>query len=142
MVKVVARDNAGNVASDTSDGTFTITSPPLPKVSIIKPRNALYIMDREIIPMPVPVIIGGITVEATASSSIGIAKVEFYLDGTLKFTDTSEPYSWTWKERAFSMYETEVITYDSTFLMHEIKVIAYDSIGQTSEAQVKLLKIL
>jgi hypothetical protein len=127
MVKVIAKDNAGNKAIDTSDGTFTISMPSPPTVSIIKPRNALYIMDREIIPLPMPVIIGGITVEATASSSIGIAKVEFYIDGTLKFTDTSEPYSWLWEERAF--------------LMHEIKVVAYDTIGQKAEEKISVFKL-
>ncbi|MBC7129170.1 MAG: hypothetical protein H5T45_05515, partial [Thermoplasmatales archaeon] len=124
MVKVVAKDNAGNVASDTSDGTFTIGMPSPPTVSIIKPRNALYIFDREIIPLPMPIIIGGITVEATASSSIGIAKVEFYIDGALKFTDTSEPYSWTWDERAIGT--------------HEIKVIAYDTTGQQAEERISV----
>ncbi|MBC7080935.1 MAG: choice-of-anchor J domain-containing protein [Thermoplasmatales archaeon] len=127
MVKVVAKDNAGNVASDTSDGTFTIGMPSPPTVSITKPRNALYIFDREIIPLPMPVIIGGITVEATASSSIGIAKVEFYIDGVLKFTDTSEPYSWLWDEFIIGT--------------HEIKVIASDSIGQTAEERISVFII-
>ncbi|MBC7128535.1 MAG: choice-of-anchor J domain-containing protein [Thermoplasmatales archaeon] len=127
MVKVVAKDNAGNVAVDTSDGTFTISMPSPPTVSIIKPRNALYIFDREIIPLPIPVIIGGITVEATASSSIGIAKVEFYIDGALKFTDTTEPYSWLWDERAIGT--------------HEIKVIAYDTTGQKAEDRISVFII-
>ncbi|MBC7129210.1 MAG: choice-of-anchor J domain-containing protein [Thermoplasmatales archaeon] len=127
MVKVVAKDNAGNVAVDTSDGTFTIGMPSPPTVSIVKPRNALYIFDREIIPLPIPVIIGGITVEATASSSIGIAKVEFYIDGALKFTDTSEPYSWLWDERAIGT--------------HEIKVIAYDTTGQKAEDRISVFII-
>ncbi|MBC7080830.1 MAG: right-handed parallel beta-helix repeat-containing protein [Thermoplasmatales archaeon] len=124
MIKIIAKDIAGNKASDTSDGTFTITAPTPPTVSIVKPRNALYIFDREIIPLPMPVIIGGITIEATASSTIGVAKVEFYIDNVLKSTDTSAPYSWTWDERAIGM--------------HEIKVIAYDSSGQTAEDRISV----
>ncbi|MBC7080759.1 MAG: choice-of-anchor J domain-containing protein [Thermoplasmatales archaeon] len=127
MIKIIAKDIAGNKASDTSDGTFTITAPTPPTVTIVKPRNALYVMDREIIPLPMPVIIGGITIEATASSTTGIAKVEFYIDGVLKFTDTSAPYSWTWDERAIGM--------------HEIKAIAYDSSGQTAEDRISVFII-
>ncbi|MBC7081665.1 MAG: choice-of-anchor J domain-containing protein [Thermoplasmatales archaeon] len=127
MVKIIAKDSAGNKASDTSDGTFTITAPTPPTVSIVKPRNALYIFDREIIPLPIPVIIGGITIEATATSTTGIAKVEFYIDNVLKFTDTSEPYSWTWDERAIGM--------------HEIKAIAYDSSGQTTTDRISVFII-
>ncbi|MBC7081025.1 MAG: right-handed parallel beta-helix repeat-containing protein [Thermoplasmatales archaeon] len=96
-------------------------------VSVVKPRNALYIFDREIISLRIPVIIGGITIEATASSTIGIEKVEFYIDNVLKFTDTSEPYSWKWDERAIGM--------------HEIKVIAYNSIAQTAEDRINVFII-
>ncbi|MEM2715658.1 MAG: Ig-like domain-containing protein, partial [Candidatus Thermoplasmatota archaeon] len=125
-VKVYAKDSAGNVGEDASNETFTITSPTPPTITIIKPRNSLYIMDREIIPLPPysssqarPVIIGKITIEATASGAAGIAKVEFYIDGLLKFIDTTEPYSWTWNEFVIGM--------------HEIKVVAYDSVGQKAE---------
>ena len=32
---------------------------------------------------------------ATASDNVGVTKVEFWLDGTLKSTDTLSPYSWS-----------------------------------------------
>src|SRR4029079_5714698 len=39
-----------------------------------------------------------ITVNAAASDSDGtVARVEFFRSGTLAATDTSAPYSWTWK---------------------------------------------
>ena len=38
---------------------------------------------------------GTITLSATASDNIGVSKVEFYIDGTLKVTDTTSPYSTT-----------------------------------------------
>jgi beta-lactamase superfamily II metal-dependent hydrolase len=39
---------------------------------------------------------GTVTVSANASDNVGVTKVEFYLDGALKSTDTSSPYSWSW----------------------------------------------
>jgi beta-lactamase superfamily II metal-dependent hydrolase len=36
------------------------------------------------------------TVSASASDNVGVTKVEFYLDGALKSTDTTSPYSWSW----------------------------------------------
>ncbi|HEY2346424.1 MAG TPA: Ig-like domain-containing protein [Xanthomonadaceae bacterium] len=38
---------------------------------------------------------GTITLSATASDNVGVARVEFYVDGVLKSTDTTSPYSAT-----------------------------------------------
>lgn len=41
--------------------------------------------------------VGGIvTVSATATDSVGVTKVDFYVDSTLKASDTSAPYSFRW----------------------------------------------
>ncbi len=39
---------------------------------------------------------GTTSVTASASDNVGVTKVEFYLDGVLKSTDTTSPYSWSW----------------------------------------------
>lgn len=39
---------------------------------------------------------GTVSVTADASDDVGVAKVEFYLDGALQSTDTSSPYAWSW----------------------------------------------
>ncbi|HVR38217.1 MAG TPA: Ig-like domain-containing protein, partial [Thermoanaerobaculia bacterium] len=39
---------------------------------------------------------GTTTVNASASDNVGVTKVEFWLDGALKSTDTTSPYSWSW----------------------------------------------
>ncbi len=39
---------------------------------------------------------GTLNVTATAGDNIGVTKVEFYVDGVLKSTDTSAPYSFSW----------------------------------------------
>jgi Zn-dependent metalloprotease len=60
---------------------------------------------------------GTITLSATASDNVGVTKVEFYVDGALKGTDTSSPYS---------------MTMDSTTLTngsHGLVSKAYDAAG-------------
>lgn len=39
---------------------------------------------------------GTTTVSASASDNVGVTQVEFYVDGTLKATDTTSPYSFSW----------------------------------------------
>jgi len=60
---------------------------------------------------------GTITFSATASDNVGVTKVEFYVDGALKATDTTSPYS---------------STFDSTTLAngsHTLVAKAYDAAG-------------
>jgi len=60
---------------------------------------------------------GTITMAATASDNVGVSKVEFYVDGALKATDTTSPYS---------------ATLDSTTLSnasHALVAKAYDAAG-------------
>ena len=83
-----------------------------PLVSIERPSNYLYILDKEIFPLKMPVIIGKITVTADAFDEDGISKVEFYIDDVLRFTDHNEPYSWLWSEFAIGWHEIKVIAYD------------------------------
>ncbi|MBS1767701.1 MAG: M4 family metallopeptidase [Acidobacteria bacterium] len=65
---------------------------------------------------------GTITLSATASDNVGVTKVEFYVDGTLKGTDTSSPYS---------------MTLDSTTLSngsHSLVAKAYDAAGNVGSS--------
>jgi hypothetical protein len=45
---------------------------------------------------------GTASVTANASDNVGVAKVEFYLDGAIQSTDTASPYSWSWNTTASS----------------------------------------
>ncbi len=60
---------------------------------------------------------GTITFSATASDNVGVTKVEFYVDGVLKATDTTSPYS---------------TSFDSTTIAngsHTLVAKAYDAAG-------------
>lgn len=43
---------------------------------------------------------GVTTVTASASDNVGVARVEFHLDGALQSTDTASPYEWSWDTTA------------------------------------------
>ncbi|MHB1056408.1 MAG: CehA/McbA family metallohydrolase [Rhodanobacter sp.] len=65
---------------------------------------------------------GTITLNATASDDVGVARVEFYVDGALKATDSSSPYS---------------ATIDSTTLAdgsHALVAKAYDAAGNVGSS--------
>lgn len=61
-----------------------------------------------------------ISIDATASDPAGVAKVEFYIDNVLAFTDTTAPYSYAWDVLAVA---------DGT---HSIKVVAIDTVNHSS----------
>ena len=93
-----------------------------PMIYIGKPGNYLYIFDREIISLKMPVILGRITIVADAYDEDGISKVEFYIDDNLKSTDYDKPYSWLWDEKAIGRYEIKVVAYDNGENVAEDKI--------------------
>jgi outer membrane protein assembly factor BamB len=122
---LTATDSEGNTSSDTASIHITYDQP---KVSITKPTKGLYF--RDVLARPLKekcIIIGPITIEAEASQyPLGIERVEFLIDGTLKYTDVEAPYAWTWKTPAF--------------FKHTITVIAYDASGQNVNVDIQLTR--
>jgi hypothetical protein len=45
---------------------------------------------------------GTVNVTANASDNVGVSKVEFWLDGALRSTDTTSPYAWSWNTTTFA----------------------------------------
>jgi len=73
--------------------------------------------------------VGGVaTVQATATDNVGVAKVEFYLDGALQMTDTAAPYEWAWNTAA------------ATNNAHTLKAMAYDK-AENSESQSIMVSV-
>lgn len=83
----------GSYNGSTRTATLTVTpggAPPPPPsdttppaVSISSPANGATVS-------------GTTTITATASDNVGVARVEFLIDGALLSTDTSSPYSVSW----------------------------------------------
>ncbi|MGF3554462.1 MAG: Ig-like domain-containing protein, partial [Thermoplasmatota archaeon] len=98
-----------------------------PTVQITKPTKAIYLMDKKIIPFFYPIVLNEITIEVNAyDNDSGIEKVEFYIDGELRETDVSPPYSYLWNDKLTSQ--------------HTIEVKAYDNAGNSASEEISVLK--
>jgi len=120
-IKYYSIDNAGN---EEEMKTVTIKiDKTKPTVSIKTPDNGIYFFGKKIFSWFSIRIIGKITIEAAANDNIsGIQKVEFYVDGNLKYTDNKSQYEWTYDEPAI------------LFHRHAVKVKATDKAGNTKES--------
>jgi len=102
---------------------------PENQVWIIKPKNALYIFNKKTLPLLKPLIIGPIDIEVdTSSVKFDVERVEFYIDGELRYTDTDEPYSWKWDTRE-----------DNN---HIIEAVAFSNIGERGGKSLLVRKFL
>lgn len=103
------------------------------KVDITKPLRALYIKNQRILPLSNTKIVGSIEVEVYVHyywyDPTDVENVEFYVDGTLKSTDTTPPYTWTWKSEGLIKHR------------HTIKVITYDAEGNSASDEITVWKL-
>ncbi|MGH9879721.1 MAG: Ig-like domain-containing protein, partial [Nitrososphaerales archaeon] len=103
-------DAAGNTSPASTAVSVTIDTTP-PKVSIISPSIGAMVK-------------GTITVSVSATDNVGVSKVELYLGGSLKGTDTTSPYS-------FSL-DTSTVKNGYQTLMAK----AFDKAGNTSTQSI------
>ena len=119
-----SRDIAGNDENLHSVQIKIDTTPPT--VGLQKPKEkTLYVLDRELIPLPFhTVILGKITLEPQASDTAsGIKKIEFFVDDELQYTDINPPHDWTYDESAI------------LFHRHTLKLKTYDAAGHSTETE-------
>ena len=102
-----AADAAHTASTNATTVIFTDTLPPT--VSIDSPFNGAEIS-------------GQVTVTASASDDRGVTQVEFYVDGGLKATDTSDPYSYRWS------------TIKEAAGPHTLQAKAYDAAGHSGSS--------
>jgi chitinase len=103
-----AYDAANNVTT-SSVVTVTVPDTMVPTVSLTTPVAGAVLM-------------GTSALSATASDNVGVVKVEFHVDGTLKGTDTASPYS-------LSLDTTQIA--NGT---HSITAKAYDAANNVTAA--------
>lgn len=87
-IQTKATDQYGNVGI-SSIITVSLDDKTPPTVSITAPANNATVQ-------------GNVPINVNASDNsggTGVAKVEFYVDGALKNTDTTAPYSYTWDSK-------------------------------------------
>ncbi len=78
-----------------------------PTVSLTAPANGASVS-------------GSVSVTASASDNVGVARVEFYMDSTLASTDNASPYAYTWN------------TATATNGTHGLKAKAFDAAGNST----------
>jgi len=104
---IIARstDNT-DILGTTNPGTYTIINPP-PSVSVTNPSNNALIL-------------GTVNVTANASDDLAVTNVEFLVDGVVKGSDATSPYS----------YSLNTLTLSNS--THTISAKAYDSTTSTT----------
>ena len=68
-------------------------------------------------------LLGSVPIDVQATHSSGVDRVEFYIDDSLKASDTAAPYSYTWDTRPYE---------DG---LHTIRVRAYNKNGKSSDVE-------
>ncbi|MBE0609218.1 MAG: S8 family serine peptidase [Dehalococcoidia bacterium] len=108
-----AAGNAGSASVSFSvlNASQSFSDPTPPSVSVTSPGDGSTVAST-------------VTVSASASDNVGVTKVEFWLDGQLKATDTSSPY-------AFALDSTTVA--DGA---HSWTALAFDAAGNVASASV------
>lgn len=99
-----------------------------PMISITKPVSGLYITNEKIRDMSQSVVIGAVTIEVEAFDEFGINRVEFFVNGELRSTDTFYPYRFrNWKEPGL-------------FGRYTIRAVAYNTIGISSTDEIQVIR--
>lgn len=102
-VQIKATDSHGNVGyspiTTVYVGNGPTTPPPAPEPEEPEPEPPVADTTAPNISLASPAngttISGNASVSATASDNIGVTKVEFFVDGTLRNTDNTAPYAFT-----------------------------------------------
>ncbi|HET9359374.1 MAG TPA: Ig-like domain-containing protein, partial [Vicinamibacterales bacterium] len=113
LLTAVARDTAGNAAISVPV-LFKVSNPAdtvPPTVAISAPSNGASLT-------------GSVAVTATASDNVGVASVEFSVDGTPLGVDTTPPYSVSWDTGA------------ATDGSHVLSTVARDATGNSASSSV------
>lgn len=124
-------DKEGNQSTDNA--SVSIYYPP-PAITIIKPKNALYILNIKTISFSLPVIIGRLTITAEViPEPIGVDHVEFWINKFYEFpheyTVTTPPYSITWGGIVKPG-------------MYEIRAFVYDKAQHSSETSIAVFRLI
>jgi len=101
--------SGNNVTVSLAGGVIVDTAAPT--ISIVNPANS-------------SIISGTIVVEAQASDSSGIQRIEFSVDGQLQASKTAAPYAFSWNTDTWVEGN------------HEVKAVAYDIASRTTAQSV------
>jgi Zn-dependent alcohol dehydrogenase len=107
-----AYDAASNVG--TSNTVAVSVDNTQPNVTIISPLSGAKVK-------------GSVTISVSASDASGIQRVEFYIDGKLKASDYTAPYTYRWNTKTVKAGT------------HTILVMAYDNAGNMKQTSITVV---
>ena len=115
-VTETAVNAANSLLTASASATYSMQLPDTtaPTVKITSPLNGATVSGR-------------INVSASAEDNVGVAKVEIAIDGIIKATDTSSPYTYRWN-----------INKQTPTGVHTIQVMAYDAAGNKASDQISV----
>jgi len=130
-VRLTIKDENGKGDTSSTIAIIKDEKSSCPIVEITNPIKGLYINNKKMLSLRKTIIIGDIDIEVTvAYEDALIEKIEFYINDQLKYTDTKEPYIWTWDKKA--LFRS----------IHNIKLIAYDTAGNSVSDEVIVCRLL
>ena len=123
--------------ADATNATILVQGGNLPPiVGIVLPESGkLHLFGKPILNtlFKNTVLIGKTSITASAGDDKGVEKVEFYIDDQLKFTDTQQPYEYSFNK---------VKLLKRLIRQHVLKIIAYDAEGKNATVEIKVITIL
>ncbi len=87
-----------------------------------------------------PTVQGIVTITAEANDNTGISKIEFIIDDTLVFKDTSLPYEYEWHTSEYSnckIYTIKVVAYDNSLNSTAVEYSVFVENQNLSEINVR-----
>ncbi|MEP7011476.1 MAG: Ig-like domain-containing protein [Acidobacteriota bacterium] len=106
-----------SVRAQAYDACGNSTSSPLRTIQVLGETSAPTAILTS--PAPNSQLRGTVSIQAAASDNVGVAKVDFYLDGVVLATDTTAPFSINWN------------TANTTAGAHSLLAKAYDTAGNS-----------
>ncbi len=120
-------DTPKSFEEDSNEDRYPLMVPYGPNTSIMiaSPREGyIYIRNIRLKPYSSNIVFGNIKIKASAANylnnTVQVDKVEFYVDGRLRWVDRTAPYSWRWRLSSHIKHN------------HIISVTVYDSYGNTA----------
>ena len=107
---------ANSLLTASASATYAVQLPDTtaPTVKVTNPLNSATVSGR-------------VSVFVSASDDVGVTKVDIAVDGMIKATDTSSPYTYRWN-----------INKQTPTGVHIIQATAYDAAGNKSSDQISV----
>ena len=130
-------DTPKSIEDDSNKDRYPLMVPYGPNTSICisSPREGfIYLRNFRLTDSSLNIVFGNIKIKASAvnymDTSVKVEKVEFYIDGRLRWVDKTAPFSWRWRLSSHLKHN------------HTFSVVVYDSSGNTAMDEQQVWRFL